>query len=198
MFDFLNYGPNAIPNSPTTLRTMRQSNLTSVHCSPLALRGMWEDADGLGGDSMKRKAVSQIVSALLLIAIAIAAAIILYVYSIGLVGQMQTSGGQGMKAELILEGYDWSNLNVLSLTVRNVGSTALNLQMADIMVNGRLVAAYTLSGCVSPSAVPASVSCMLTLTVPSTGLVSGAAYSVKVVTPDGATFAWSCTAGSTG
>lgn len=192
------HGPNAIPNSSTTLRTMRQSNLTSVHCASLALRGMWEDADGLGGDSMKRKAVSQIVSALLLIAIAIAAAIILYVYSVGLVGTMQSAGGQQMKAELILEGYDWTNLNVLSLTVRNVGSTALNLQMADIMVNGRLIGAYTLSGCASPSAIPASVSCMLTLTVPSAGIVSGAAYSVKIVTPDGAIFAYSCIAGSSG
>ena len=54
------------------------------------------------------RAVSQIIAALLLIAIAVAAAILLYVFSIGLLGSLGSGGGQQTKEQLILEAYSWS------------------------------------------------------------------------------------------
>ena len=53
------------------------------------------------------RAVSQVIAALLLIAIAVAAAILLYVFAIGLLGTLGVGGGQQTKEVLILEAYNW-------------------------------------------------------------------------------------------
>jgi flagellin-like protein len=44
-----------------------------------------------------RRGVSSIIAALLLIAIAVAAGVLLYVFSIGLLGSLQGTGGQQTK-----------------------------------------------------------------------------------------------------
>ena len=46
------------------------------------------------GRHFNNRAVSEVIASLLLVAIAVAAAIIVYVFSIGLVGALQTSGGK--------------------------------------------------------------------------------------------------------
>src|SRR3989337_3533051 len=57
------------------------------------------------------RAVSQVIAALLLIAISVAAAILLYVFSIGLLGSLGTGGGQQVKAQLITEAYNSVDLS---------------------------------------------------------------------------------------
>ena len=54
------------------------------------------------------RGVSQVIAALLLIAIAVAAAILLYVFAIGLLGSLGSSGGQQTKQQLIMEAYNWA------------------------------------------------------------------------------------------
>jgi flagellin-like protein len=152
------------------------------------------------GKQFSRRGVSVIIAALLLIAIAVAAAVLLYVFSIGLLGSLSSSGGQQTKQQLIMEAYDWTGgtscgAGKLCLSVRNVGSAAIvvgtgtGAGSADVFVNG-VSAAFGNTG--SATLVP-QASTLLTITVPTftPALTSGAAYTIKVVTPDGAVFSYS-------
>ncbi len=177
-----------------------------------------------------KKGVSEYVAVLLLILITVSGAIILYVYSSGLLGSLQGAALQKPYANQIsLEYFDWSgtstcstDLHHLCLTLRNVGSGVATL--SDFFVSGVKITApitgtcsgytgskntvtitgtatgtYTVSGLIPQGA----TSCQAVLTIPSTGptttILSGVAYSVRVVTSDGSVFAYSCIAGqSTG
>jgi flagellin-like protein len=144
------------------------------------------------------RAISQVIAALLLIAIAVAAAILVYVFSIGLLGSLQGGGGQQTKQQLIAEAYNWLTLDDShpALTVRNVGTA--NMVVADVFVNG-LTTSFTIdpggTGCDSPTGtVPVQTSCLLTVTGDPT-VTNGVAYTIKVVTADGAVFSYSAIAG---
>lgn len=140
------------------------------------------------GRRFSRRGVSVIIAALLLIAIAVAAAVLLYVFSIGLLGSLSSSGGQQTKQQLVLEAYNWGTANSLILNLRNVGSASVNLALADVFVNGTKINNPT--GC---STLAPTLSCTMTVpagTIPSTP-VSGVAYVIKIVTPDGAVFSYS-------
>ena len=145
------------------------------------------------------RAVSQVIAALLLIAIAVAAAILVYVFSIGLLGSLQGGGGQQVKEQVIMEAYNWSGSSLV-LTVRNVGTA--NVVVADVFVNGAKIAnpavanAGTSTGCNTPTGtIPVQSSCSVTLTNANinsaTSVTGGVAYSIKVVTVDGAVFSYS-------
>ena len=143
------------------------------------------------------RAISQVIAALLLIAIAVAAAILVYVFSIGLLGSLQGGGGQQTKQQLIMEAYNWLTPGTsLIMTVRNVGTA--NIAVADVFVNG-VAATGAVGGsgtnCNTPTGnVPVQTSCTLTITGYGT-MTNGVAYSVKVVTADGAVFSYSAIAG---
>src|SRR3989304_5060691 len=83
-----------------------------------------------------KKAVSQVIAALLLIAIAVAAAILLYVFSIGLLGSLGTGGGQQTKEQLIMEAYNWDLVAVLGPPLRKVGPPGIKGAPTDVFVNG--------------------------------------------------------------
>jgi flagellin-like protein len=137
------------------------------------------------------RAVSQIIAALLLIAIAVAAAILLYVFSIGLLGSLSATGGQQTREQVIMEAYSWSGAT-MTVTLRNVGTSAVDLASADYFVNS--VQDTLATGC--PATVSPGASCQETVHAPS--LVFGATYPFKIVTPDGGVFSYSVTYGGTG
>ena len=147
------------------------------------------------GRHFNNRAVSAVIATLLLIAIAVAAAIIVYVFSIGLLGGLQTSGGQQVKQQVIMEAYNWGTANSLVLTLRNVGPASVQFQ--DYFVNG--VKATTLSGTCGYSGATSTLtvgsSCTETVTPPTTA-AAGVAYVIKVVSVDGAVFSYSAIAGS--
>jgi flagellin-like protein len=60
----------------------------------------------IGKLKVNGKAVSPVIATLLMIAIAVAAAILVYVWSMGLVGTLQGTGGQQTREQLIMEAYD--------------------------------------------------------------------------------------------
>ncbi len=140
------------------------------------------------------RAVSNIIAALLLIAIAVAAAVLLYVFAIGLLGSLGSSGGQQTKEQVIMEAYSFPSTGAtLTVVLRNVGSSSENLAGADYFVNGiKANTPATISICASPSAVPPGGSCqaILAFTFTST-LTAGAAYPFKIVTPTGGVFSYS-------
>jgi flagellin-like protein len=136
------------------------------------------------------RGVSQVIAALLLIAIAVAAAILLYVFAIGLLGSLGTGGGQQTKEQLIMEGYNFVNTGSLSVTLRNVGPATIGMATADYFINGVQVTPTT----ACPNLTPTQ-SCPVTLGYGGTSLVGGAAYPFKVVTPEGGVFSYSVIAG---
>ena len=161
------------------------------------------------GKRFTNRGVSVIIAALLLIAIAVAAAVLLYVFSIGLMGSLGSSGGQQTKDQVIMEAYDWSgtstcssSLSTLCLSLKNVGSSSVNLAPsttgttaaagADYFVNG--AAATATSTCSSPVA-PGAATCTVTLTIAGFTPTSGTAYPVKLVLPDGGVFSYTAIAG---
>ncbi len=160
------------------------------------------------GKRFNKRGVSVIIAALLLIAIAVAAAVLLYVFSIGLLGSLQGGGGQQVKDQLILEAYSWPLATGLTLTVRNVGTAPVTV--ADIFVNGVAQTTPTLVdvgsglGCGNPDAgtVPLGAACTATFATfsgtPFSGSkdpTSGVAYPIKIVSADGGVFSYSAIAG---
>ena len=150
------------------------------------------------GKHFNNRAVSAVIATLLLIAIAVAAAIIVYVFSIGLLGGLQTSGGQQVKQQVIMEAYNWNTLGTLSLTLRNVGPASVTFE--DFFVNGVLqTAAATTGNCYTGASntntLAVGSSCVVGVTVAST-VAAGVAYVVKVVSIDGAVFSYSAIDGS--
>jgi archaellum component FlaF (FlaF/FlaG flagellin family) len=97
--------------------------------------------------------------------------------------------------QVALDYYNWATLSTLTLTIRNVGVTKVNIAAAAYFINGQLIASPTTAcGTFTASALIPQGSCQVTLTSPS-GLISGDAYNVKIATKDGAIFSYSCIAG---
>jgi len=141
------------------------------------------------GRRLGNRGASNVIAALLLIAIAVAAAVLLYVFSIGLVGFLQTGGGQQTKQQLIMSTYNWVDPTSLSLTLKNVGTMPIDVGGADVFIEGVQVSNPGNCGVVNPGN-----SCILNITL--TGMyTSGKAYAVKIVTPDGAVFSYTAIAG---
>ncbi len=156
----------------------------------------------------KRKAVSPVIATLLLIAIAVAAAIIVYSFVTGLVGGLSTGGGSNQVA---LAAAFSSTGNVVVLTLKNTGSvatsstTTLPTLVAGFKLNGVTCTATTV-GC--PTAAVTWNPAGGVLTPGETGtvtyvafgpLVSGTAYTISftVTYPNTGTVIASATATST-
>jgi flagellin-like protein len=152
------------------------------------------------GKQFSRRGVSVIIAALLLIAIAVAAAVLLYVFSIGLMGSLGSSGGQQTKDQVILEAYDWTATGGLTLVLnlKNVGSSTVNLANAatpgaDYFVNG---IAATATDCPGAAAVaPGAATCSESLALGTGTYTPGTAYPVKLVLPDGGVFSYTAIVG---
>jgi len=155
------------------------------------------------GKRFTNRGISTIIAALLLIAIAIAAGVLLYVFSIGLIGSLQGSGGQQVKDQVIMEAYNWQG-STLVLNLRNTGSTTVNLALADWYLGG---VQQTTPGSASPAcgATPSGNAyatmlpqgaCGVTLTpTPSGSYTSGIAYVVKLSLADGGVMSFSAVDG---
>lgn len=148
-----------------------------------------------------RKAVSEIVAAMILILIVVAGSVIVYVYSSGLLGRLQGAQPQQPYAnQIVLEYYNWpsSSLNNLTLYLRNTGSG--RGMLADFFVNGVPATLNSTKGnCATYTTTPLlpGNTCTAVLTVSGT-IVAGYAYVVKLVTKDGSIFSYSLIAGQSG
>jgi len=142
---------------------------------------------------------------MLMISIVVAGAVVVYVYSSGLLGSLQ--GAQPQKPytnQVTLEYYSWSssNLHSLNLTLRNTGSGQTVL--ADFFVNGTSVTLSSTTGsCYTYTTTTTHLlpgtTCVAVLTIPATmTITAGYAYSVRLVTIDGSVFTYTLTAGQSG
>jgi flagellin-like protein len=150
------------------------------------------------GKRFTNRGISTIIAALLLIAIAIAAGVLLYVFSIGLIGSLQGSGGQQVKDQVIMEAYNWQTSGTLTLQLRNTGSTTVNLATTDYYLSGTLMATPTFT-CLSP-AVSTSMgpqgACTVAITAAAGSYTAGVAYVVKLALADGGVMSYSAVDGS--
>ena len=135
------------------------------------------------------RGASNVIAVLLLIAITVAAAILLYVFSIGTVGFLQTGGGQQTKQQLIMSTYNWVDPTSLSLALKNVGTTPIDVGKADVFLEGVQVSNPGTCGVLNPGN-----SCTMSITLTGT-YTPGKAYAVKIVAPDGAVFSYMTIAG---
>jgi len=142
----------------------------------------------IGKLRIRRKALSPVIATLLMVAIAVAAAIITYVWSMGLLGGLMGTGGAQTKEQLILEAYDWKTSGTLKCTFRNVGS-------AQVVISALYLEGTDCSA--GAATVPIGSIATYSLTVSSSFTV-GASYVFKLVTATGGTFSFSVVAGKAG
>jgi flagellin-like protein len=158
-----------------------------------------------------RKAVSPIIATLLLIAIAVAAGIIVYVFVNSISGNLTQQGGQQVSEQISMDAYTYLGANP-TLVLRNVGSTSIVVN--QVYVDGNLcqasgnvcTAAPTFNNagtgggtCTAPGA---TVTCgagqysatLLTIAAQT----SGTSHLIRVVTADGGAFTFSIIAGRSG
>ena len=138
----------------------------------------------IGKFRVSKKAVSPVIATLLMIAVAVAASVIVYVWSAGLLGTLMGGGGAQVKEQVILEAYDWSNTVSLNIALRNVGSSSV-----------KVVAIYV--GGISKWSAGTDIAIKQSVTI-GVGAVGspGTAYVVKAVTETGGVFSFSCIAGT--
>jgi len=139
-------------------------------------------------------AVSQVIAALLLIAITVAAAVLLYTFSVGLLGSLETIGGQQMSEQLMLEAYSWSP-GVITGSFKNVGSSPIPMGQADVFVNG-MTAGHPGGACAGLTLTPQQGCGFIIATTGAYAM--GTMYSMKVVTPVGGVFTYAITYSGTG
>jgi len=148
-----------------------------------------------------KRAVSELLAALLVITITVAGFTVFYLYSVGLFGQLQGAQPQQPYVDRIaLEFYDWTNPAQLKMEIRNVGSS--NVVIRAVYINANNVTTITWGS--APNTCPSGnlavqASCLLQLTQPSgLNLTPGIAYSVVFSTARGGQIRLSATFGQTG
>jgi flagellin-like protein len=146
------------------------------------------------GKRFTNRGISTIIAALLLIAIAIAAGVLLYVFSMGLIGSLQGTGGQQTKDQVIMEAYQWPGTATLTLNLRNTGSTSINLQAADYYLGGLLLATPGTTTCTTGSwaLVAPGTACTIGWSALGTSsYTAGVAYVLKIGLQDGGVMSYS-------
>lgn len=137
-------------------------------------------------NNQRKKGVSPVIAVLLMIAIAVAAAILVYVWSMGLIGTLTGGGGQQTREQIIVDAYTWKT-DTMTLYFRNVGSSEVVLDA--IYVSGTPVAS-------SMSTVLSVQGPVQPITVTTSGtFTQGVAYTIKCVTKTGGVFTFSLTFG---
>ncbi len=153
-----------------------------------------------------RRAVSPIIATLLLIAIAVAAGIIVYVFVNSVSGNLTQQGGQQLADQLSMDAYTYSTANP-TVVLRDVGSSSLTI--SQIYLDGNLCQASgvtctaapsfstgtcTTGGATSVCTAGQYVATVLTVSAQTTGT----SHIVRVVTSDGGTFTFTVIAGRSG
>ncbi|MCS7105293.1 MAG: hypothetical protein NZ954_06990 [Thermofilaceae archaeon] len=132
---------------------------------------------------MKRKGVSPVIATLLLIVIAVAAAVLTYIWVTGYMGTLQAQAGtQQVQERVKIEGVKISGNKLSELYVRNIGDVRLNISAVYLLDSaGATIGQSTLTGgqIVGPEALATITS------LPQESLNAGETYIVKVVTTRG-------------
>ena len=146
----------------------------------------------------RRKGVSPVIAVLLLIAIAVATGILVYVWVTGLAGTLQQTGGQQVAEQLELLAYDFTDTSTpkLVLYLKNPGGITVTIDKVYVGQTGGTIVEVSKSLTLAPGA-----SNSLTISGTDFGTLSvssGTSYTVKIVTTTGAVFTYTVIAGRSG
>jgi len=143
----------------------------------------------------EKRGVSPVIAVLLLIAIAVATGILVYVWVSNLAGSLTTGGGTQAAEQLQLEAYDFvtDKPTTLYLYLRNPGGINIEIDKIYVFQSGTGTI-YTAT--FNPSSVSPGASTKISVTLPSgLNVESGYSYTVKIVTKTGAVFVFTVIAG---
>jgi len=139
-------------------------------------------------------AVSPVIATLLVIAIAVAAAILVYVWSMGLVGQLQSGGGEQVTEQIIMDVYSYNINGTLVLQLRNVGNSVIEVDKIYVENDDGIEAfdgnSTGVDGILNIGEVE-PFTCAVTGTT-----TYGVQYTCKVITRTGGVFTFAVIAGS--
>ena len=165
-----------------------------------------------------RSAISPIIATLLLIAIAVSAGIIVYVFVTGLAGTLTASGGSQVTEQLSMDANVYSPVaSGVAVYVRNTGTATVTLDCnsgtgvcAGVFFDGLTVTdthtGFSGTACqalATAYTIPVGTVCYFSITTTPTGntaasQTSGTSHAIKVVTKTGGTFVFTVIAGRSG
>jgi hypothetical protein len=147
-----------------------------------------------------KRGVSEVIGALAMIALAVTAGIIVYVYASGIMGPLQGSKAQQPYLEQVaLNFYTWQMKSQTSgnvtLMLRNTGS--VQVQLADFFIAGNSMPPASVTyHCGGGSTINVNSACSISLNYSGLSFTQGDSYNVRSVTNDGAIFDFLCVAGN--
>jgi flagellin-like protein len=153
-----------------------------------------------------KRAISEVLGALLMIMITVTAFTLFYVYTAGVFGQLQGAQPQQPYVDRIaLEFYDWTS-SPLKMEIRNVGSSNVIIKAAYIAgINVTKITWSSQPGssstCPNGNNMPVQATCLVQLTPPppsELALTDGISYSVVLSTARGEQISLSATFGQVG
>lgn len=169
----------------------------------------------------RRRAVSPIIATLLLIAIAVAAGIIVYVFVNSISGNLTAQGGQQVADQVSMDAYTFSTTTAPIVVLRDVGSSTVVISQVYFDGNLCQVTGSTCTGDVTGDTVnpwfSSASTCTLTgsgttatlpitctsgqyaqMTLAVASQTSGTSHILRIVTSDGGTFTFTIIAGRSG
>ena len=131
---------------------------------------------------MKRRGISPVIAVLLLIVIAVAAAILTYVWISGYVGTLQAqAGAQQLQERIKIDGVEIRDNKITGVYVRNIGDVEVTIDAVYVLdTSGNILGATIGVGATITAAGASHIT-----SVSSPTLQEGHTYIVKVVTTRG-------------
>ncbi|NYT00990.1 MAG: hypothetical protein GKB99_04635 [Methanocellales archaeon] len=142
-----------------------------------------------------KDAVSPVIATLLVIAIAVAAAILVYVWAMGLVGTLESGGGEQVTEQIMMDVFSWNATGDLALTLRNVGSSVVTVDAIYVETDSGIQA---FDGAASANDNVLAIGDTEIFTCPVTSVTAGVQYTVKIVSESGGVFSFSAICGGSG
>ena len=144
-----------------------------------------------------RKGVDPIIATLLLIAIAVAAGIVVYVYVNSLAGGLTQGGGQQVSDQLSMDAYNYGTIGTGAVvTVRDVGSSSITI--SQIFFDGAPATLTSPPACTTGTAIAATGTCTFTVAGAATTASSGTSHIIKILDSVGGTAVITVIAGRSG
>lgn len=124
------------------------------------------------------KAISPVISVLLMIAVAVVASLVVYAWVMGFVGSKTTQVGKAIQIQSIAHT---AGATTLSVYVQNVGDSAVTFTSPCVYINGTAATGYTTTGNVATGSTVSFTNVALT----GYNFASGDTVTVKVASTDG-------------
>jgi len=133
----------------------------------------------------KRRGVSPVIATLLLIVIAVAAAVLTYIWVTGYMGTLQAqAGAQQVQEKIKIEGVEITDGKIAKIYIRNIGDVKVNVTTVYLINVTTVVAKDDPKQEIAPEGLAAIDDAKLT-NIKDIALKPGVTYTIKAVTSRG-------------